>query len=98
MRQWPVPVQIAEPERIIGGIMTFKQLAYVVAGASLGGTAGAVAFFMPVALRLALFGLGGAAGMALSFVKVYDTPLDIFIWRWFRWRWGHRAVYLKGDE
>lgn len=98
MRRYPVPVQITEQERIIGGLLNFKQFVYIVAGASFGGMAGAAAVFLPVPVRFALFGMGCAAGMAMAFVKLYHTPLDLFLWHWFRWKRGRRAFYLKGDE
>lgn len=96
MRAWPVPVQMTEEEKIIGGFMTLRQLGYLIAGFCLGGLGAALP--LPVPLRLAVFALVFLAGAALAFVFIFDMPLDVFLWRWWRWRRSPRELFLKGDD
>lgn len=96
MRAWPVPVQMTEEEKIIGGFLTLRQLGYLIAGFCLGGLGAALP--LPLPLRLAVFALVFLAGTALAFVSIFEVPLDVFLWRWWRWRRSPRELFLKGDD
>jgi len=96
MRAWPVPVQMTEEEKIIGGFMSLRQLGYLIAGFCLGGLGAALP--LPISLRLAVFAVIFLAGAALAFAPLFDTPLDVFLWRWMRWRRSARELFLNGDE
>lgn len=96
MRVWPVPVQMVEDEKIIGGMMSLRQLGYLILGFCLGG--GWAALPLPFSLRIAVFTAAFAFGAALAFVNIYDMPLDVFLWRLIRWWRSPRELYLRGDE
>lgn len=97
MRAFPVPVQITEEEKLVGGVMSLRQLGWLAAGFCSGGAA-AFLLPLPLSLRLAAFALGLTAGAALAFARPFDTPLDVFLWRWWKWRRSAREICLRGDE
>jgi hypothetical protein len=97
MRAYPVPVQLEEEERIIGGFLTLRQLTYLALGAALGGGAACGAFFLPLVLRFILFFLFAGAGAALALVPVQETGLDVVLYRWLKWRFGQRKFSWRGD-
>ncbi|MBC7323776.1 MAG: PrgI family protein [Moorella sp. (in: Bacteria)] len=97
MRAYPVPLQLEEEERIIGGYLTLRQLVYLVLGAVLGGGTAAGAFFLPLVLRSAVFILFAGAGAALALIPVQETRLDVFLFRWLKWRLGQREFFWRGD-
>ncbi len=94
MRAFPVPVQITDEERIIGGIITLRQLLYVVVGVALGGVALAL-FFLPLALRLVIFIISVSLGIMFSFVRFYNMRADRFIYLYLKWRMSNRSMYLE---
>ncbi len=98
MRAFPVPVQLDSEERVIGGYIALRQLIYLIAGVALGGGIAYAVHFFPAALRIVLCILFILIGCSLAFIKLYDTDLDIFLYRWFKWRFNQREFYIKGDE
>lgn len=98
MRAFPVPVQLESEERVIGGYLTLRQLIYLLAGFALGGGIAIITHFFPLTLRILLCVLFFLIGSSLAFMRVYSTDLDIFLYRWFKWRFNKREFYLKGDE
>ena len=97
MRAYPVPVQLEGEERVIGGFLTLRQLVHLVLGAALGGGAACGAFFLPLVLRFVVFFLFAGAGAALALVPAQDAGLDVFLWRWLRWRFSQREFSWRGD-
>lgn len=97
MRAYPVPVQLEEEERLVGGFLTLRQLVYLVLGAALGGGAACGAFFLPLVLRFAVFVLFAGAGAALALVPAQDAGLDVVLFRWLKWRFGRREFSWRGD-
>lgn len=95
MRAYPVPVQLEEEERIIGGYLTLRQLIYLVLGVVLGGGAAYGASFLP--LRFVVFFLFSGAGAAMALVPAQDVGLDVFLFRWLKWRLGQREFSWRGD-
>lgn len=96
MRAWPVPVQMTEEEKIIGGFMSLRQLGYLFAGFCFGGLGAALP--LPLAFRFVVFALVFLAGAVLAFARPYETLLDVFLWRWWRWRRSPQKLCLRGDE
>jgi len=98
MRAYPVPVQLDNEERIIGGVLTLRHIIYLILGLALGGGAGMGAFFLPLYFRIFLAALGLSAGAALAFAPVAGMSMDIYLLRWFQWRTGRRVYFLKGED
>ena len=97
MRSWPVPVQMTEDEKMVGGVLTLKQLGYMLAGLALGGTAAGV-FRLPGIMRFVIYFVIQAFGFALALCQVSYTPLDNYLinaWRWWR---SPRQLVFRGDE
>lgn len=96
MRAWPVPIQITEEEKLIGGIVSLRQLGWLFGGFCFGGLGAALP--LPLALRFVVFVLAFLVGAVLAFARPCGMPLDVFLWRWWRWRRENRELFLKGDE
>lgn len=98
MRAWPVPVQIEGEERIIGGHLTLRQFIYVILGIALGGGAAFGLGHFSVIVAAAAFFFFAALGAVLAFMRVGDTSLDVYVLRWFAWRFGNREYRWEGDS
>ncbi|MDH7578257.1 MAG: PrgI family protein [Bacillota bacterium] len=96
MRAWPVPVQISDEEKLIGGVISLRQLGWLFAGFCFGGLGAALP--LPLALRFAVFVLVFLVGAVLAFASPFDTPLDVFLWRWWRWRRSPQELFLRGGQ
>lgn len=96
MRAFPVPIQITGRERLIGGILDIKQLSYIVLGVVLGGAA--LFTSMPVILRLLGFIAASGAGLVFAFARVHNMEVDVYLFRWLRWRISRRTYYLEGSN
>ncbi len=96
MRIVPVPVQITEEEKIIGGHLTGRQLGYLIAGVALGG--GAFALPFPIIVRFIFFCLFCILGAVVAFVRLHNMLFDVFLWRWFKWKRLSQDMVLRGDE
>lgn len=97
MRAYPVPVQLDQEERVIGGHLTVRQLLLLIIGAAIGGGT-ALAVNLSLTARLMIVMLGILTGMALAFIPVEKTSLDIYLLRWFMWKIKKRKYYLGGDS
>lgn len=97
MRSWPIPVQMTGEDKTVGGSWSFRQLGYLLSGLALGGAAG---FAVPLhlALRFLVYCIIQVFGVALAFLKINDTPLDVFLFRAWRWWRSQRHFYLRGDD
>ncbi|WP_003545332.1 PrgI family protein [Desulfotomaculum nigrificans] len=96
MRVYPVPVQLNQEERIIGGRLTLRQLLYLVIGTVVG-CGIALAVNLPIAVRLIIAIFGILIGMAFAFIPAGKTSLDIYLLRWFIWKVKKRRYFLGGD-
>jgi len=96
MRMWNVPAQITDEEKMIGGFMSFRQLAWLVFFFCLGGTG----LVLPVRIifKAAVFFAIFSAGAVFAFVRVWDMDMDVFLWRLLRYHRRPRELYLRGDE
>ena len=83
MRSFPIPMELTEEEKIMGGVLSKRQIAYVLGGIVIA----AVLFGIMPKLWLrfvsAILGLGIAG--ALSFVKIDDIGLDRYLYQLVRW-------------
>lgn len=98
MRTYPVPLQIENEERLIGGFLSLRQLIYLILGAVLGSGAAFGALFLPVSLRFVLFCVFAGAGAVMALVLVQDESMDVYLWRWLVWMADQREFYWEGDE
>lgn len=97
MRAFPVPVQITDEERLMGGIFSLRQTLYIILGLALGG-AGFAFTFLPVLIRLFLFILVACIGVVFAFVKIRYMRVDQYIYLHLKWRKSPRAIWLKGEN
>lgn len=95
MRAFPVPVQITDEERLIGGFLSLRQLLYIILGAALGGAAFLLTF-IPLLLRLVFFLVLAAGGIGFAFLKVQEMRLDYYLYLYLKWRVNPRELYLEG--
>lgn len=97
MRAFPVPVQITEEERVIGGMLTLRQLLYITLGVVLGGLVFLLTF-LPVIIRLFIFVMIVLASTVLAFIKIHDLRADQYLYLYVKWKKSPRAIYLKGEN
>lgn len=97
MRAWPVPIQITDEERLIGGKLTVRQLLYIVAGLALGGASFGL-IFLPLLARLTLFFLVAGGGFAFAYARIYHMRVDQYLYLYLKWRKSPRFLYLKGGN
>lgn len=97
MRASPVPIQIDEEEKIFGGHLSFRQMAYVLL---LGPGIGALlAFICPgkvfkAIVLLLIWGLFAA----MAFIKVQDMTLDKYFFLYYKWRKSPKKYIWKGGR
>ncbi|MEW6727532.1 MAG: PrgI family mobile element protein [Bacillota bacterium] len=97
MRQHPVAVQLEDEDKVVGGVMTFRQLIWLIAGFALGGGAAALPLpWYPWYIRALVFGLFFLAGAVLALGRAYGMAMDVFLFRYARWRLRQKAWALKG--
>lgn len=92
MRLFSVPMDLTGEEKIIGGVLSFRQLAYIIGG---GMFAVLLFFFLKVLhlpgivclfIAIAFF----CFGLFLSFGKPKDITADEYIAGWIQWRCRYR--------
>lgn len=97
MRAYPVPVQLDQEERVIGGHLTVRQLLLLILGAVIGcGTALAVK--LPIVAKLMIAAGGLTIGIFLAFIPVEKTTLDVYLIRWLMWKIRKKQYYLGGES
>jgi hypothetical protein len=99
MRMFPIPMDLTGEEKLIGGVLSLRQMVYL-----LGGGVCAVFFLFllrlvhtPWALALPVAVLWFVLGVFLSFVSLSGMGADEYLFRWFLWR-TRRRRYDWGDE
>ena len=97
MRAWPVPIQITDEERLIGGKLTLRQLGYIVAGLALGGASFGFTF-LPLLARFTLFFLVAGGGFTFAYAWIYHMRVDQYLYLYFKWRRSPRFLFLKGGN
>lgn len=99
MRLFPVPMDLTEEEKLIGGVLSLRQVVYL-----LGGGVAAVfvlvfmrLFHVPWVLAFPAGVLWFAAGIFFSFGTLAGINADEYLFRWFLYRLRKRR-YDWGDE
>lgn len=86
MRAFPVPIQIIEEEKIFGGHLSLRQVAYVfLLGPGIGGAFAIACPIGNMAIKLIIFALIWSVGLAMAYIKVAEMGLDTYLWLAFRW-------------
>lgn len=97
MRNFPVPIQIDDEEKIFGGHLSFRQMTYTfLLGPFIGGL---LAFICPGKVFKAIFLLlvwGLFAAMA--FINVQEMSLDKYLFLYYKWRKSPRVYTWKGGR
>lgn len=97
MRNWPVPIQITEDEKTFGGVMSFKQIAWLGLFFCIGGAAG-FSLPLPIPVRFSVFVVIMCLGCVVAFGELWNIKADKLIFLWLKWRLKPRRLYLRGDE
>lgn len=97
MRAFPVPIQMHEEERIMGGMISLRQTAYIALGLALGGASFYLGF-LPLIIRLLLFLIVSGVGLFFAFAKFDDLRVDQYIFYYLKWRFGPRKMYIRGEN
>ncbi|WP_034630935.1 PrgI family protein [Desulfotruncus alcoholivorax] len=99
MRMFPIPMDLTGEEKLIGGVLSLRQMVYL-----LGGGVCAVFFLVllrvihvlwALALPVAIIWL--VLGIFLSFFSLDGMGADEYLYRWLAWR-TRRRRYDWGDE
>lgn len=86
MRAFPVPIQIIEEEKIFGGHLSLRQVAYVfLLGPGIGGALALVCPIGGFVLKFIIFALVWSIGLAMAYVKISEMGLDSYLWLAFKW-------------
>ena len=96
MRAFPIPIQINDEEKIFGGHLSLRQMAYVfVLGPGIGGF---VAFNLPFSMgvKACIFLIIWSISLVFSFVRVYDMNIDSFAWLAIKWYRSQRIYTWEG--
>lgn len=97
MRSFSVPIQITEEEKIFGGHLSLRQMAYVfMLGPCIGAGLASICPFGGMPANAILFVIGLTIGMAFAFVKIHEMGLDTYLWLAFKW-WRSPKVYTWID-
>ncbi|KJS10663.1 MAG: hypothetical protein VR67_17415 [Peptococcaceae bacterium BRH_c8a] len=97
MRAFPVPVQINDEERIMGGIFTLRQTLYLCMGLALGGASFSFTF-LPILIRFIFFLLILGVCVVLAFFKIYAMRADQYLVLYLKWRYRVKKHGLKGVQ
>lgn len=98
MRYFPVPMEMREEQKLVGGIMTVRQLIYLLLGLILGALTIGLPKILPLVLRIFLGMIVIGTGVSFAFMKADGTTLDIFLLRMARYFTRQKRFILKGDE
>jgi hypothetical protein len=100
MRQFPVPMNILDEEKLVGGVLSLRQVAWLCA-AVIAAAAAWVALRVlhaPAWLFLVSATLLLAAGTALAFIWIAAVSLDRYIVLWVLFQRRKRRWVLRRDE
>ena len=92
MRAFPVPVQISEEEKIIGGYLTLPEFLFLLGGFIFGGLSFALSF-LPVVVRLFLFLLIFSGAVCVAFLPIKEMPAEKFLFYYLRWKRKPKKIF-----
>lgn len=75
--RFPVPIQSDEEEKLFGGVLTIRQMIYVIAGGSL--AAFMAVFPLPVFFKVTFALVIIIGAVSLAFVKIEGVRLDRYL-------------------
>ena len=99
MRLFPVPMELTEEEKTIGGAISIRQAVYI-----LGAVTGAVLFYIVLkaigiylwlCIILAMFIF--LIGIVISFGRIKDISVDKYLCLWFMY-YLRRKIFCSGDD
>lgn len=100
MRLFPVPMDLTEEEKTVGGVLSIKQVVYLLSG----GFLSVLALIILFALRVP-FWLGALLSAPLFIFSLYvafgrpaDTPADLYLYLWYLYRKREKNYFLRGDS
>lgn len=100
MRMFPVPMDLTEEEKTVGGFLSIRQVVYL-----LGAVASAALFYVvfstlgaPLWLRVPAAVLLVIAGIYLAFGRPSDVPADRYLVMWVQYRRREKEFCWRGDE
>jgi len=78
MQTYKVPQNLHEEEKLIGGLLSLRQTAYIVIGGVLGLL---LAYLIPgsMTVKISLFSIPIVLSLAIGFGKIYDLSFDFII-------------------
>jgi uncharacterized membrane protein len=97
MTRYKVPQDLNEEEKLIGGVASLRQAAYVILG---GGIGLLIAYFVPadMSVKATIFSIPVAAGIALGFLKIKDINLDNYILLRIKFAMSRKAFRYERKE
>lgn len=97
MPRYDVPMEFDEEEKIIGGVLSLRQVAYI-------GVAGVIDLgiwflgFLPLAVRIITMTPFSVAALGLAFIEHPEHGrLDKFLWAYYRYLNRPKAYTQGGD-
>ncbi|MTI84403.1 MAG: PrgI family protein [Firmicutes bacterium] len=96
MRFYPVILDTLDEEKIFGGIISVRQVVYLLVAAILG----IICFFIPIhiMLRIPLSLMFASIGLALAFGKISETNTDKLLYFAFKYYLRKKKYVLRGDD
>lgn len=99
MRAFPVPIQIIEDEKVFGGHLSLRQVAYLfLIGPGIGGALALSCPFGGLIVKLIIFAFIWSISCAMAYVKVSDMTLDKYVWLAFKWWKSPKNYTWEGDN
>lgn len=93
MRMFTMPFDVTGEEKLIGGVVSLRQIGYIFAGITMGGLMAALPF-LPLAIKVILFVVTVTVSIILGFVKMDDgrpnTKSGISLDKYLILRWQFR--------
>lgn len=81
MRIYQVPFQLDKEEKVIGGVLTLRQLIYIISGIGLGALFFILLFKKSLLIGVILLGILSCSGYFFAIYKAGDDDLDKYIFR-----------------
>ncbi|MTI80056.1 MAG: PrgI family protein [Firmicutes bacterium] len=100
MRLFSIPIELEEEERTFGGVLTLRQVIYIIAALIISVTTFILleAFGVHIVLNLFFCIPILILGVALAFIKINEVRLDKYLYFLVRYYLRPRLFVLKGDD